>query len=253
MLSFRFNSNHSAWDTLNHTYDGLEYKDLDSTNFTKDHSFKMRETRNYSMAEPTLETEAISKKTSKSDLGKHKMSRGDTTILIQDAETDKQYTVSKDEFVDSIDTKLGNSLLYLTNPQITDTSFQKKAKDLSLGPKASVNFRLPGFPSCKTCDQRNDEFLQNKDYIVLNDSNNTRILFPKKSFIRKLYKGSVVMDKDVITPGVVKDAIERYQIKHGASKERDVDYNLLKDANTTNIQRKLKMVIRDKKAKNQQD
>lgn len=204
------------------------------------------------MAEPTLETKEVSKKTSISEFGMHKMLKGDATILIQDADTEKQYTASKDEFLDSMDTKLGNTLLYLTNPQIADSSFHKGVRELSMGPKSSVNFRLPGFPFCKTCDKRNDEFLQNKDYIVLNDSNNTRILFPKKSFIRKLYKGSVVVDRNTITPGVVKDAIERYQIKHGAQKERDVDYNLLKDANTAYLQRKLKMVIRSKKAKNQQ-
>lgn len=94
-------------------------------------------------------------------------------------------------------------------------------KYLEDDPTSKLNFRVPSFPFCRTCNKNNDSFMQNRSYLMLKDSKQNKILYPKTSFIKKLASGELRLSKNIDNVKMIKDAMEQYQLRNGASPESD--------------------------------
>jgi hypothetical protein len=68
--------------------------------------------------------------------------------------------------------------------------------------------------------------MQNRTFLLLKDSKNSQVLYPKSSFIKKLASGDLKLSKNIDSLKMIKKAMEQYQIKNGASPERDFDYSV---------------------------
>ena len=152
----------------------------------------------------------------------------------------KTYSIQETDFYSSIDSKLGNKLISL----IHHKENKIKNRKISQITASNLNFKLPQFPFCRTCNKNNSEFLKNKEFLVMNDDRNSKILYPKDLFIRKLASGSLKMSNNLGNIKLIKKAIEDYQIDNGASPERDVDYSTMKLSTPTILQHKLKIIAK---------
>ena len=173
------------------------------------------------------------------------------TVIIKDLEESKEYSANEQDLFSSYDPKFGNILLKagdvfkFSNPTDKNSSFEQ-----SQLPKQS-NFRLPSFPFCKTCHKNNSDFLENMNFLMVNETGNGKILIPKSTFIKKLENGGFKINKDLIHPKVVKNAMENYQLKYGAHKLRDIDYDMHKDIRAGHVLQKLKDKINSRTSKSE--
>ncbi|CAI2361891.1 unnamed protein product [Moneuplotes crassus] len=148
------------------------------------------------------------------------------TMIIQDNQEMKTYSVHEDDFYSNMDSKLGKSLIDLINEKSPNSRVRNK--DLRKDSRSRMNFKLPSFPFCKTCNKNNTDFLQNKNYLVFRDERSNSVLYPKDSFISKLQSGELEVANGFKNIKMIHKAIEDYQIKNGASPERDFDYSFAK-------------------------
>ena len=186
------------------------------------------------------------------DLMQAFQTQDNNTVIIQDSEDMKEYSINRKDLLNTIDPKLGKDLLSLNKSHADERLSGHKPLLADKEGKVKLNFRMPAFPFCKTCNKKNDEFLVNREYIVLNQADSTKVLFSKDKFLNRLSKGKLKFSLDMKSTNLIRDAVEEYQIKNGAHKQRDVDYIMMKDVNTGYLQTKLKRSIQQKKANRSQ-
>ena len=170
-------------------------------------------------------------------------------MVIHDNEEMQTYSISENDYLKILDSKIGKNLIDIIHKRGEASKSQTRISESSSKTQLGMNFRLPSFPFCKTCNKDNTEFLKNREFLVAKDKNNNRVLLNKDNFFKKLANGGLKMDKNFNNIKMINQAIENYQIENGASPERDVDYNLMKSSNPNLLNRKLKLMIKKRMGK----
>jgi hypothetical protein len=234
-------------ETLSKTYGSVDYNSRDKFNKSTTEFGKHRNSRNLSMIHPSIEADEL-EQSLRGFLCWPEEQKNFITIL--DKEEAKEYFIEEKELLETIDPKMGKNLLTLSKSQNLENSHEKSY--YSEEGYGKMNFRLPAFPFCNTCNKNNKIFLQNREFLVFTQEDNTQILFSKNRFLDKLSRGQLILSKDISNPSIIQSAIEAYQIKNGAKRERDVDYNTLKTVSTKHLEDKISQVLMAKKTKSKE-